>query len=125
MRKYEKCINKLINYKYNKRIKSLNKSHNNKQIEFENINICDLKTKLMNGKKYIKQDEKCEEACFKSFKFYIERNMTKEYFIENNKKRLQRENSLKYKRNKKLLENNNGKIIIWNNLKALKNIKKK
>ena len=125
LRNYEKHINKIINDNFNQRIKYINRNQN-KRLELENINnICNLKSNLINGRNYIVKDEKLEEECFKSFKYNIDKDMTKEYFIEKNNERLKREFIFKYKRNKMVLGDKNNQDIIWKYIEGLKNTNEK
>ena len=116
---YEKYINKLINDDLTHRIKNINKK---KSIDENNINICDLKARLINGKKYFEPDEQCEDACYKSFFILMDDDMKKQFFIENNNRRLCREDFFQYNRREKLKKEEEAHNIIVNNLNYLKKI---
>ena len=112
---YTKLINKIVNKDLNKRLNKIYKKKKKKNIdiEVENINICDLKARLINGKKYIEQDIKCEDKCFRSFYDNITYDMTKSHFIDKNYKRLCRENSFQNLRKKMIKERKKCKIMLY------------
>ena len=122
---YGKYINRLINKDLNERIKEINKKKNKKKIEVENIESCNAKFIYINGLKNLEKDEKVEDECFKSFYLNIDKEMTKQHFIENNNRRLCKEDFFQYQKIKKINEEKEYQHIILKCLDTLKKIHSK
>ena len=121
---YERYLNKIMNNDFNKILQKINRKKSKEDIITENVNLCNLKARLINGKKYSEQDEKSEYACFRSFLNNISYDMTKKHFIENNHKRLYKEDLFKNKR-KQIIQNKKKRNTILNYMELFKKIQKK
>jgi hypothetical protein len=119
--KYEKRINKLINKDLNKRLKiiSLKKK---KDIDDNNINICKLNTRMTIGKQRMEKDGRCEEACYRSFFQDMGENMKRQYLLDNNSRRLCKEEFFQHRRKEKLQKEKEYSDFLINNLNNLKEI---
>ena len=117
---YEKHINNIKYKDFNKRLRRFNAKMRKKNIQVQNVNACNLKARLLNSKKIIQQDKRSEYACFKSFFENISHKMTKKYFIENNERRLFKEDLFQNKRNQELKKDKTNQDIISKLLDDLK-----
>lgn len=122
---YEKHINNIKYKDFNKRLRRFNVKMRKKKFQTQNVNVCDLKARLLNSKKNIQQDKESEYACFRSFFETISHKMTKQYFIENNKRRLFKEDLFQNKRNQELKKDKTNQDIISKLLDDLKKIHNK
>ena len=119
---FDKYVKKLINKDLDKRLKQINKKNKNKDDKKDNIYSCDAKVRMINGIKSFEKDEKSEDACFRSFFNKINKEMTKEHFIEKNNRRLCKEDFFQYRKAKKLKEEKQYNDLVLKYLDTLKKI---
>ena len=119
--KYEKHINKLINNDLNERLKTMNIKRK-KDIIDNNINACELNTRMTIGKQSMEHYGRLEEACFRSFFEEMDQKMKRQYYLENNNKRLCKEDFFQYRRKEKLQKEKETNEIMNNNLNFFKQI---
>ena len=117
---FDKYVKKLINKDLDKRLKQINKKSKKRDVKQDNINSCDAKARIINGIKSFEKDEKAEDACFRSFFNKIDKEMTKEHFIEKNNRRLCKEDFFQYRKAKKLKEEKTYNELVLKYIDTLK-----
>jgi len=119
---FDKYVKKLINKDLDKRLKQINKKNKNKDDKQDNINSCEARVRMINGIKSFERNEKSEDACFRSFFYKINKEMTKEHFIDNNNRRLCKEDFFQYRKAQKLKEERKYNELVLKYLDTLKKI---